>query len=326
MEIGFRCSEGGDSFPHAQEQVEYAEQLGFDSVWVAEHHGWDEVWPSSHLALAAFATRTDTIRLGTSVTLLPQANPVRLAGELALLDQISDGRFTLGVGAGWRKNEMENLGYDFENRGRRLTEHLRVLRKLWTESPTSYDGEFVTVEDFEVSPEPVQDPHPPVWVGGQIETSLKRAARVGEAWFPVWYLGSETLAEMFETYEEYVEEAGGDPADQTRPLLRMAWIDEDGDRARENLRDLFADMVSNYRERGATIPETIERAVTEDFEEFAKGRFVVGSPEECLEAIESYERLGVDHIVLKIYNRGLDHPHVMRSLELLGDEVLPYLD
>lgn len=326
MKLGFRCSEGSGNFDDALEQVEYAERKGWDSVWVAEHHGWDIIWPSSHMALAGFATRTETIELGTSITLLPQANPVRLAGEMALLDQISDGRFVLGVGAGWRRNEMENLGYDFESRGRRTTEHLKALQTLFTQSPATFDGEFVDFEEFELTPEPVQEPHPRIWVGGQIDTSLKRAARLGDAWFPVWFLDSDELESRFARFDEYVREAGDDPDDRSRPLLRMGWIAEDGDTARQELQNLFAQLIADYRERGANIPEVLQRAVTEDFEEFAEGRFIVGDPDECLEAIRSYERLGVDHVILKLYNPGMDHEQMMRFLELFGDEVIPHLD
>jgi len=108
------------------------------------------------MALAGLATRTESIELGTSVTLLPQANPVRLAGEVNLLDQISEGRFNLGVGVGWRESEMENLGYDFEERGARMTDHLKAMNALWEDDVATYDGEFVSFEEFELTPEPVK--------------------------------------------------------------------------------------------------------------------------------------------------------------------------
>lgn len=324
MQLGFRCSEGGPVFEDALREVKRAESLGFDSVWVAEHHGWEHFWPSSHLALAGLATRTETIELGTSVTLLPQANPVRLAGEVALLDRIADGRFRLGVGAGWRAAEMATLGYDFETRGPRMTEHLEAMRELWTADVASYDGRFVSFEDFECSPEPVQDPHPPVWVGGGVDAALKRAARLGEAWFPVWIPSIDELAERYEAYESYVRDAGGDPADRERPILRTAWIAEDGARARENMKAMFADLLETYRSEGAPISGDLVDALQEGFEDFASGRFVVGTPAECVADLRAYEeRLGVDHVVLKLANPGVDHEQVMRFLELFGDEVLP---
>lgn len=324
MKVGIRCSEGGASFDEALQQATYAEELGFDSVWVAEHHGWDAFWPSSHLALAGIATRTDSIGLGTSVMLLPQANPVRLAGEVALLDRMSEGRFTLGVGVGWRRSEMENLGYDYETRGRRMTEHLAVLRELWRTEVSSYDGDFVSVDDFELSPEPVQDPHPPVWVGGDVDAALKRAADLGDAWIPVWRMAVDELADRYDRYERYLAEAGVKSADRTRPLLRTAWIAEDADAAREEMIGMFRRLIDTYRSMGAAPYDELERALEEDFDTFANERFVYGTPADCARQLERYEReLGVDHVILKLANPGVDHETVLRFLELFGDDVLP---
>lgn len=324
MHVGFRPSEGDDRFQETLTEVTYAEELGFDSAWVAEHHGWDLLWPTSHIALAGLATRTEEIELGTSVTLLPQTNPVRLAGEANLLDQITEGRFTLGVGAGWRADEMENLGYDFDTRGPRMTDHLRAMQALWADE--DYDGEWVSFEDFDLSPDPVQDPHPPVWVGGGVDPALKRAARLGDAWFPVWLEGIEELRPTYERYDDYVRDAGGDPAARDRPILRVAWVDEDGDRARARLREFFESLVENYRDRGAEIPDALRAGMEQDFESFADGRFVYGTPAECAADLERFEaELGVDHVVLKLFNPGVDHDQMLTFLELLGDDVLPTL-
>lgn len=326
MKLGFRCSEGSDNFQNALREAVRAEEQGIDSVWVAEHHGWDIIWPSSHMALAGLATRTETIELGTSVTLLPQVNPVRLAGEINLLDQISDGRCRLGVGVGWRESEMENLGYDFSERGSRMTDHLKAMRALWERDVASYDGRHVSFDEFELSPEPVQEPHPPVWVGGGVDRSLERAARLGDAWFPVWLEPIEELEPMYRRYEEYVREAGDDPDERERPILRVAWVDEDPDVARERLREFFDSLVQRYRDRGAEVPAAMQEAVRGDFESFADGRLIYGDPEECVERIEAFERrLGVDHMVLKLYNPGVDHEQMMQFIDLLGDGVVPHL-
>lgn len=326
MKVGFRCSEGGPVFDDALAEAKFAESVGFDSVWVAEHHGWDAFWPSSHMALAGLATRTDSIELGTSVTLLPEANPLRLAGEVALLDQISDGRFRLGVGVGWRSTEMENLGYDFERRGPRMTEHLEAMRICWTEEVASYDGEFVAFEEFELSPQPVQDPHPPVWVGGGVDAALKRAAHLAEAWFPVWIPSIPELQERMETYQAFVRETGEDPSERVRPLLRTAWIAEDSETAKANMKDMFATLIDTYRTEGGPVSADLKEALRQDFDAFADGRFVYGTPTECAANLGRYEdELDIDHVVLKLANPGVSHDQVMRFLELFGDNVLPAL-
>jgi len=326
MKLGFRCSEGSGNFSNALRETVRAEEVGFDSVWVAEHHGWDVIWPSSHMALAGLATRTDTIELGTSITLLPQANPVRLAGEVNLLDEISEGRFTLGVGVGWRRDEMENLGYNFDERGPRMTEHLEAMHALWDSDTASYDGEYVSFEGFELTPDAVQSPRPPVWVGGGVDVALKRAAYLGDAWFPVWLPSVAELEAMYDRYDEYVREAGDDPEERERPMLRVAWIDEDADAARAGIREFFDRLIAKYRDRGAPIPDEMQSGLDGDFEAFAEERFVFGTPEECLEDIEALQkRLGTTHLVLKLYNPGIDHEQMLSFIELFGDGVIPHL-
>jgi probable F420-dependent oxidoreductase len=326
MQFGFRCSEGGDRYADALQEVVHAEELGFDSAWLAEHHGWDMVWPSPHVALAGFATRTETIRLGTSISLLSQTNPVTLAGEANLLDVISGGRFTLGVGVGWRRREMENLGYDFEARGPRMTEHMEAMKALWASDVASYDGRFVSFEDFEVSPKAVQSPHPPVWVGGAADVSLKRAAYLGDAWYPIWFDSIDELEAPYERYDEYVREAGGDPADRERPILRVVGIDEDPNAAREYLAELFADLVDGYVAQGMAVPPALQRFRETDFETFADGRLIYGDPEECIADIQALrDRLGIDHVVFKLYFPGVSHERVMAGLDLLAEEVLSHV-
>lgn len=326
MKLGVRCSEGDGNFEEALREVEFAEEQGIDSAWVAEHHGWDAIWPTSHIALAALATRTERIELGTSITLLPQANPVRLAGEANLVDHISGGRFTLGVGTGWREDEMENLGYSFEDRGPRMTEHMEAMNALWADDVASYDGEFVSFDDFELSPGPVQEPHPPVWVGGAVDQALRRAAYLGDAWFPVWLENIEELKPRYETYRKYVREAGDDPADRTNPILRVGWVAQEPEAAREHLIEVFDRTIQRYRDRGSEIPSGMQDAVQGDFEEFAYGRFAYGDPDEFLDHLKLFEdELDVDHIVLKLYNPGVSHEAMMNVLSVLGEEVVPHL-
>jgi alkanesulfonate monooxygenase SsuD/methylene tetrahydromethanopterin reductase-like flavin-dependent oxidoreductase (luciferase family) len=163
MHIGVRCSEGGTSFEATARQGELAESLGFDSLWLGEHHGWpDDFWPSPLVALAALAERTDSITLGTCLSILPLARPVRLAGETNLLDVISCGRAILGVGVGWRPEEFRALGVAFDDRGPRTTESLRALRTLWADDPALFDGETVSFEEVSLSPASYQQPRPPL--------------------------------------------------------------------------------------------------------------------------------------------------------------------
>ncbi|ELY97067.1 LLM class flavin-dependent oxidoreductase [Natrialba asiatica] len=324
MKIGFRCTEGGQRFDEALTEVRRAEEFGFDSAWVAEHHGWDAKWPNSYIALAGFAAATDEIEFGTGVTILPQTNPVSLAGAANLVDVVSDGRFILGVGTGWRRDEMENLGYDFESRGPRMTDHLCALNELWEPGPSSYDGRFVSFEEFDLAPESIRDPRPPIWVGGGSTPALKRAACLGDAWLPSWREPFDALEEKYATYESFLDDADG--SNRSVPLLRIACIDEDGDVAREKLRTLLTELVESYRAKGSTVPEAWVSALEGDIDEFAQDLFVYGTPSECAAQLERYrEAFGVDHAVLRLATPTTDHEDVMEAVDLFGRRVIPDL-
>jgi probable F420-dependent oxidoreductase len=184
--------------------VQRGEALGFHSVMIADHvvfptsidskypYTVSGVFPGGgdaleQLALMAFvAGRTRTLRLVTSVMILPYRNPVLTAKMLATIDVLSRGRVTVGVGVGWLREEFEALeAPDFERRGAASDEYLRIFKTLWTQDPASFAGEFYRFEALRCLPQPVQKPHPPIWIGGHSPPALRRVARHGDGWHPV---------------------------------------------------------------------------------------------------------------------------------------------
>ena len=184
--------------------VRRAEALGFASVMIADHVVFPAIIASKYpytvtgafpgggdaleqLALMAFvAGQTRTLRLVTSVMILPYRNPVVTAKALATIDVLSGGRVTVGVGVGWLREEFEALGApDFDRRGAVSDEYLRIFKALWTECPASFAGRFYRFDGVRCLPPPVQKPHPPIWVGGHSQAALRRAARFGDGWHPV---------------------------------------------------------------------------------------------------------------------------------------------
>lgn len=135
--------------------------------------------------LAALAPLTSRIRLRTSIIILPQREPVLVAKQGASIDQLSGGRFELGVGAGWLQAEFEALGATFGNRGRRMDEAMEVIRRCWTDEHVSFSGRFYQVDDMSVAPKPRQRPHPPIWIGGgreNLEPVMRRLGRFADGW------------------------------------------------------------------------------------------------------------------------------------------------
>ena len=180
---------GKDSSPDAiRRSAELAEELGFDSVWTTEHIivGPEGVDPYGRVydplvTLGWIAGWTERIGLGTSIVLVPLHNPMHLAKQVATLQELSGGRFTLGVGMGWHKDEYDFMGVEFRGRGRRADEAIRLMRELWS-GERNFEGEYWSFHDATSEPHP--SPQPEIWVGGSSERALRRARELGDAWHP----------------------------------------------------------------------------------------------------------------------------------------------
>jgi probable F420-dependent oxidoreductase len=168
--------------------TELAVELGFDSVWTTEHIivGPEGVDPYGRVydplvTLGWIAGWTTEISLGTSIVLVPLHNPMHLAKEVATLQELSGGRFHLGVGMGWHKDEYDFMGVPFKGRGRRGDEAIRLMRAVWS-GESDFDGEFWSFHDATSEPHP--SPQPEIWVGGSSERAIRRALELGDAWHP----------------------------------------------------------------------------------------------------------------------------------------------
>jgi len=171
-----------------------AEETGYDSVWVNHHvlhAGYildrlgDAPYYDALTLLTWVAAVTERVRLGTTVIVLPYLNPLVLAKTIATLDVMSHGRVNLGIGVGNLKHESDALARDFHNRGRYTNEGIAVMRELWTSLDPAYDGEFFSFSGVKFSPKPVQQPGPPILVGGHSRAAHRRAARLGDGWHPM---------------------------------------------------------------------------------------------------------------------------------------------
>ena len=183
-----------------------AEELEFDLVLAPDHlvvpKNIDSIYPYTEggefpgggtgeaidqlTTLSFMAGQTKRIRLGTSVMIVPHRSPVLAAKMLATLDMLSQGRFILGVGAGWMREEFEALGLPpFEERGDVTDEYIRAFKELWTSDDPSFDGKYCRFSNINFLPKPTQKPHPPIWVGGESPRALRRAAELGNGWSPI---------------------------------------------------------------------------------------------------------------------------------------------
>ncbi len=227
MKIGlFGINFGALGDPEAMVRVaEAAERAGLDSLWTGEHVVLpDPQEPPSPappqnpfldpaVALAHVAAHTKTIKLGTGIIILPQRNPLVLAKELASVDVVSGGRLIFGLGAGYLHQEFAALGAPFENRGAVTDEAIQVIKSLWTQLKPEHQGEYWSFSGIDAQPRPVQQPHPPIVIGGMSKAAARRAARVGNGWY-----GFMTDLAATEKSLRWIEEASGERPAELGPL------------------------------------------------------------------------------------------------------------
>lgn len=197
-----------------------AEELGFDSVWVHDHvfnvgHVFDRIGGKPYYEPLTFlsfvAARTERVRLGTSVLVLPYHNPIRLAKTATTLDVLSGGRLILGVGVGAIETEMHAMGSAFKERGAITDEAIAVMRTLWTEEDPRFAGKYSRFAGMKFSPKPLQKPSIPVVIGGVSRAAIRRAARLGDGWQPLG-LSPEALGQGIAALREEAQAAGRDVA------------------------------------------------------------------------------------------------------------------
>jgi probable F420-dependent oxidoreductase len=251
------------------------EERGFESVWAPEHSHiplsrqspypaggelpkryYDAMDPFVTLTAAAAATKT--LKVATGICLIVQRDPIQTAKTVASLDQISGGRFLLGVGAGWNAEEMADHGTVFKTRFKLMRERIEAMREIWTNSKPEYHGDFVSFGPMMTWPKPVQKPHPPVIIGGAFPHGARRAIAFGDGWMP--HISRQQygdVTEFLERFRQMVAEAGRDP--ETFPITAWA-CNEDADRLK-SYRDLgiVRACVSLPSEKEDTILPVLDR-------------------------------------------------------------------
>ncbi len=200
------------------------EERGFESLWLSEHThipasrrspfpGGGDLPPYYHevmdpfVSLAAAAEATSTLKLGTGICLVVQRDPFTLAKEVATLDRVSQGRFLFGVGAGWNREEMEDHGTDFGRRFGLMRERIEAMKRIWSDERAEYHGKQVDFDPILPGPRPVQQPHPPIHVGGAWPQGARRAIRYGDGWIPLTAREADPVALAAE-FRKLVDEAG----------------------------------------------------------------------------------------------------------------------
>lgn len=335
---------GKTEYQIVHEQLELmvaAEELGFDSVWPAEHHFTEYGYCASPaLTLAAVAQVTKRVRLGTGVVVLPMNHPLRVAEDFAMLDLMSDGRVDLGVGRGYQPLEFERYGIEQTTARDRFDECLTVIRQAWTEGRVDFHGRYYDFTDVPVRPRPLQRPHPPIWMAALSPGTFERAGRLGYNLLlgSVFGLTPELAVERRRDYYRGLAAAGHDAADKKIGCLMLVYVADTMERARREYKEAvewYFHTISKYVAKEGAAPvksyeiysdfQRIAKAI--DFDLLTAGKYVIaGPPDHVIEELtKAQEVYGMTELLCWTRLGGLDNDKVLRSMQLMGDKVIPRL-
>jgi probable F420-dependent oxidoreductase len=318
-----------DEYRDMVDMARLAETLGFDSAWVSEHHGaGDGYLPSLLVMLGAFAAATERIELGTGVVLAPFHDPLRLAEDAAVVDQLSGGRLLLGLGLGWREEEFRMFGQPVSQRLGRTLDAVEVLRHAWTGQRFSYEGKVLSYEDVLVMPPPARVGGVPIYLGGMEERAVRRAGRLGDGY--IRSRGSlDGAREALAWAESGAREAGKDPSAMPFAQLHNAFVWTDGD-AWEVVREGAAHHIGVYSgwAEGSDTPGRGFWTSPPD-EETLRRITPAGRPDDVIAALRPWVQAFGDrhefHLIVRLHYPGMDLDTAARCMELFAEDVMPAL-
>ena len=319
--------------------VDEAESLGVQSVWLAEYHFNPGRVLSAPITIAsALAARTQRIRIGLAVHILPLGNPVRIAEEIATLDHISEGRIEFGVGRGTFPNVHEGYGIPFiESRGR-FEESLEIITRAWTTESFSFTGEYYQCQDLDVEPKPLQNPFPPIRVG---VTSAESFPIVGRMGFPIFVNPSRvfTLDDLAAPIQEYRQawlkaghEGKGEVGVRVPIYVAATMGAAYGDPKESAMYSMqrLGKRVGSYATYGGTTGNWAaesERILDMSYDDWLRDKVVYGTPETVTDRLRQLKQLlGLDQLIFEVnYGNQLSHGRQLNSLRMFNKEVLPQL-
>lgn len=285
-----------------------AERLGLDSLWVSDHLMYTE--PNLGVlealtTLTAVAMKTERVKVGTKVLCTPFRHPALIAKTVSTLDIISKGRLILGVGAGWYEKEFEAFNIPFDRRVSRMREAIEVLKNLWANPLTTYDGSFYHLVGAASWPKPLQKPHPPIWVGATGPRMLEIVAELGDGWVTT-NQSPEQYGYKWKTIKDHARKLGRDASAIEPACYAYSTIATDTEEARRAAEEL----ILPERRRALSDPSLRLK----DIEQFG----IIGDPDEWITRIEGYLKAGASHVIVKIL------PLNLENLRLYAEKVIPY--
>lgn len=323
-------------------QIEHGDRLGFDTAWLAELHFFPEfsVMSSPLIVAAAAAQRTQRIRLGMAVSLLPLSDPIRSAEDAATVDILSDGRLVFGAGRGTNPLQYGGFNIPMEESRERFSEALDIITQAWTAERVNYEGKYYRVKDVAVYPKPLQKPHPPIRVATNSSDTFPLAGRLGYPMFSSLVVVPlprfrRDIAVYWQTFEEAGHQRSGDEIALLFPLYVAATEEEAQTVPRESIMHYFAVLARRMvagdaaldaatRERNKEMQARFERLT---FEEVRENVAIIGTPEQCLARIAwLQEEFQLSELICWFNPGGLmPQETVLNSMSRFATQVMPHV-
>jgi alkanesulfonate monooxygenase SsuD/methylene tetrahydromethanopterin reductase-like flavin-dependent oxidoreductase (luciferase family) len=326
MKLGFYMAtqwrQGADLGPelaHLIEQTRVAKASGLTSLMVGQHFLSSPLQMFQAMPLLArLAAEAEGMRLGPGLLLLPLLNPVIVAEETATLDWLTGGNAIIGLGLGYRQEEFSSIGVPFKERVPRFVESVEIIRRLWRDDAVEYRGRFHTLSNVQASLKPKRPGGPPIWMAGDVEPAVKRAAKLADAWMPSPMVTEDEVGRLGRLFRESRAAAGLPPATEF-PVIRECHVGSGSGKALDEVREPLSFKYEAYASWGGDSGFVPADGIRADFDKFAARRFIIGSENQVVDQIGRYgERAGVDHLLLRVQWPGLDQKTTLHTLERLG--------
>jgi alkanesulfonate monooxygenase SsuD/methylene tetrahydromethanopterin reductase-like flavin-dependent oxidoreductase (luciferase family) len=308
-------------YARALERIAIMDRSGYDAVWLAEHHFSSfSVCPSVHMVGTLAAARTRRLRIGTAVSLAPFYHPLRLAEEVALLDQLSGGRVNWGAGRGFARVEFEAFGVPPDESASRFRETVDIVLRAWTEERLSFAGRHFRFDDVEILPKPLQQPHPPVWLAASSEPAIEWAAARGFSILMDPHSSAAELGRKRRFYAERLAAAGHAEAGRDIPMARLVALADDAAKAAAVAKSGAQWIVDSYlgAQHRPVVQGSFVPAGSDPVARYLDDVILHGTPDSVADSIlRLRDEIGLDYLLCA--------PLSHQSFMLLTERVLPRL-
>jgi alkanesulfonate monooxygenase SsuD/methylene tetrahydromethanopterin reductase-like flavin-dependent oxidoreductase (luciferase family) len=307
--------------------VRHARDRGWDSVLISQHYlpEGNAIMLQQVPLLARLQAEAGELALGVAIFLLNLHNPVYTAETMATLDIIARGRLIFGIGLGYRDLEFDAFNVPKGQRVQRFEEYLALIKRLWSGATVSAEGPWGRLDQVRLKLLPVQRPHPPIWFAANHDNAVRRAARLGDCWYINPHATLETNRRQMGLFVAE-RRASGLPMPAEVPCRKEIFCGRNRREALAMVGPYLAEKYRLYAAWGQEKAMPADEKLDQPFEELAKERFVIGSPEECYEQLRPYwEELGVTHFVFRTHFIGMPISHALHSMRMISSELLPKL-